>query len=230
MKHNFEENKERRLNAAKDRIESNEAAADEHFQAADKIASYIPMGQPILVGHHSERRHRKDLERINGSMSKGRSALEKAEYYRDRVKAMESNTAISSDDPNAIQKLTGKLDKLIEIQGFMKNANKCIRKKYKDDTISLDQYTVEGVFVINTPTFYMYNAPYRIYTYSQFKDVITGLYVDPVYNLTVETDDAISTYWVKYPYFAKRDIVYFDPGDEDEEVDKYGFPISKPPQ
>jgi len=102
------------------------------------------------------------------------------------------------------------------------------RIKYSDDSISLDDYTVEGVFVINTPSFYMYNAPYRIYTYHQFEAVITGKHRDPVYTLVYETADTISNYWVKYPYFAKRDIVYYDPGDDDDgEVDKYGFPIPK---
>jgi len=102
------------------------------------------------------------------------------------------------------------------------------RIKYKDSSISLENYEVEGIFVINTPTFYMYNALYRIYTYHQLEDVITCQHTDPVYTLVDETDDSISTYWVKYPYFAKRKMLYFDPGDDDDgEVDKYGFPINE---
>ena len=102
------------------------------------------------------------------------------------------------------------------------------RIKYKDETLSLKNYQVEGVFVINTPTFYMYNAPYRIYTYHQFGDVITGKHKDPVYTLVLETDDSISTYWVKYPYFAKRELVKYEPEEDDNnEVDKYGYPIKK---
>lgn len=31
----------------------------------DQIRGMIPMGQPVLVGHHSESRHRRDLRRIN---------------------------------------------------------------------------------------------------------------------------------------------------------------------
>lgn len=166
MKRNFEENRERRLNAAKDRIESNEAAAGQHFQAADKIAGYIPMGQPILVGHHSEKRHRKDIERIHGSMAKGRTALEKAEDYRDRVAAMENNTVISSDDPDAIQKLSDKLEKLIEIQQFIKAANNCIRKKDKEAFLKLDFGTEELWDKLMTPDscnrvgFPAYRLPY----------------------------------------------------------------------
>lgn len=141
MKHNYEENKQRRKDAAKDRIARNEKEADNHFQTADKIASFIPPGQPILIGHHSEKRHRRDLDKIRASMSKGHTALEKAEYYRERVNAMESSIVISSDDPQAIEKLTEKLQKLTEIQEFMKAANKCIKKKDKEKFLLLEYGT-----------------------------------------------------------------------------------------
>lgn len=35
---------------------------------AHQILDQIPLGQPILVGHHSERRHRRDLARADGAM------------------------------------------------------------------------------------------------------------------------------------------------------------------
>jgi len=50
-----------------------------------------------------------------------------------------------------------------------------------------------------------------------------------VYTLLYETEDTVMNYWVRYPYFVKREIAYYDPGDDDDgEVDKYGFPIAKP--
>ncbi len=118
--------------------------------------------------------------------------------------------------------------KVMWIVNHLPEVEEHFRIKYKDNSISLNNYEVEGVFVINTPTFYMYNAPYRIYTYHQFENVITGQHTDPVYSLLYETDQSITTYWVKYPYFAKRELRYFDSGDDDGEVDKYGFPITKP--
>jgi hypothetical protein len=44
------------------------AAADARHAAAQHIADGIPMGQPILVGHHSEKRHRADMRRIDSGM------------------------------------------------------------------------------------------------------------------------------------------------------------------
>lgn len=46
----------------------------------------IPMGQPILVGHHSEGYHRRHIGRMNSNMEKGLEELKKAEYYERKIK------------------------------------------------------------------------------------------------------------------------------------------------
>ncbi|WP_132290495.1 DUF3560 domain-containing protein [Kribbella sp. VKM Ac-2568] len=38
--------------------------------ARRQISDHIPLGQPILVGHHSERRHRRDIERMDRLMQR----------------------------------------------------------------------------------------------------------------------------------------------------------------
>src|ERR1700681_1056106 len=103
MKHDFEERRSRRKENAERQIRKNEQRADSEYKRADEIAKYIPPGQPILVGHHSEKRHRADLNRIDNAMRGARTATEKAEYYADCLHAMNNNTSISSDDPQAIQ-------------------------------------------------------------------------------------------------------------------------------
>lgn len=55
-----------------------EAAA--RFAAVDKTLDMIPLGQPILVGHHSEGRHRRDLARMDTNMGKGVEATKTAEH------------------------------------------------------------------------------------------------------------------------------------------------------
>ena len=88
----------------------------------------IPLGQPILVGHHSEKRHRKDLTRIDEHLAKAKEHHDKAEYFRRRAAAAESNRAIFSDDPDATEKLVDKIERLKQRQGAMKRANQLIRK------------------------------------------------------------------------------------------------------
>lgn len=53
--------------------------------AVDVIAGNIPFGQPILVGHHSERRARKDAERIEAGMRKAVKMWETSEYWTQRA-------------------------------------------------------------------------------------------------------------------------------------------------
>lgn len=56
------------------------------------------------------------------------AADEKAAYYDRKAEAAENNTAISSDDPEAVAKLTAKLDKLKKAQARMKKINAYYRK------------------------------------------------------------------------------------------------------
>lgn len=53
--------------------------------AVSAIADGIPLGQPILVGHHSERRARKDAERIENGMRRAVKMWETAEYWQQRA-------------------------------------------------------------------------------------------------------------------------------------------------
>lgn len=73
---------ERFENLAEKRAEEGARARD----AVSAIADGIPLGQPILVGHHSERHARRDAERIENGMRKAISAFETAGYWAGRAK------------------------------------------------------------------------------------------------------------------------------------------------
>lgn len=120
--------------ARKDRLLERAEKAEQRAAAAEKSASdrasMIPMGQPILVGHHSERRHRRDLERINRGFDKAHEERTKAEGLRRRAAAV-GRGGISSDDPSATAKLEEKLCGLEERREQMKAANAAWRKRRK---------------------------------------------------------------------------------------------------
>jgi hypothetical protein len=59
--------------------------AQRTHDAVARIADHIPFGQPILVGHHSERRARKDVERIQTGMRKTVQMWQTAEYWQHRA-------------------------------------------------------------------------------------------------------------------------------------------------
>lgn len=54
---------------------------------ARRLADAIPMGQPILIGHHSERRHRRDLERIQNNATRAINNWDTARYWERRAQA-----------------------------------------------------------------------------------------------------------------------------------------------
>ena len=65
---------EQRLEDRRERLrgaaERKRAESDSRLRSADE-ASYAMNGQPILVGHHSEKRHRRELGRMHDNMRKG---------------------------------------------------------------------------------------------------------------------------------------------------------------
>ena len=128
----------KRLEAKADRLATD---ADAKSTAAMQSLRQIPPGQPILVGHHSERRHRSHLNRVDSQM---RSAIETgkaAERTAERAQAAASRSDIDSDDPNAPAKLAGKVAKLEAQRDRMKAANAAYRKAGKPDPSQTDAET-----------------------------------------------------------------------------------------
>jgi phospholipid N-methyltransferase len=59
--------------------------ADRAHKAVKSITDFIPMGQPILIGHHTEKHARKDAERIENSMRKAVEMWETSKYWTMRA-------------------------------------------------------------------------------------------------------------------------------------------------
>lgn len=83
------------------------ARSEASFDAARAEAAQIPMGQPILVGHHSERKHRRALERHDARMRAGFELAEAAETADAAARAASSR--ILAEDPEALRALREKL-------------------------------------------------------------------------------------------------------------------------
>lgn len=113
-----------REKAAQERDKAHRAgeAGQRAWEASHAISDRIPMGQPILVGHHSERRHRRDLARIDGHMRRSVEASKEAARHDDRAKALEraavaaerdasGETASERDSIAQLGKMLGRLKK-----------------------------------------------------------------------------------------------------------------------
>lgn len=126
---NFEKRREEKAARMRELAEKHEQAAASSHQAARKMGEAIPFGQPILIGHHSEKRDRNYRARIQSKYEKAAEHQEKAKYFRGRALSIEGNTAIFSDDPNATEKLAEKIERLEARQELMRETNKLVRKK-----------------------------------------------------------------------------------------------------
>jgi hypothetical protein len=124
----------------KDRAESRathlHAKADQQLRDSDRDVRNIPLGQPILVGHHSEKRHRKALERTH---ARTHQAVETHEAAKSADWAARSaGRAITSDDPEAVVALKAKLTDLEVARDRAKQINKAWRKGGEEAMRALD--------------------------------------------------------------------------------------------
>ncbi|MFZ1806393.1 MAG: DUF3560 domain-containing protein [Cyclobacteriaceae bacterium] len=139
MKNDFHERKQNKIARYHEQAEKNQEKSEQDFSRAHQMASAIPFGQPILVGHHSEKRDRNFRAKINSIQDKAMQSNAKAQYYAEKASIAESNKAISSDDPEAIQKLTEKLDAMVQFQELMKAANKIIKNAKLNDQQKIEK-------------------------------------------------------------------------------------------
>ena len=132
----FEEKRQRKIERYEELARKNEQASKETLAEASRLASVIPFGQPILVGHHSESRDRNFRNRIHNKQGKGFELQDKANYYKQKAISAEKNNSIFSDDPEAVTKLKEKIEGLEKQREKMKAYNKAWRKyaSKKDDS------------------------------------------------------------------------------------------------
>lgn len=121
---------ERKLQKREEWAEKAQAKADSGFEAVRRIADGIPFGQPILVGHHSERHARRDAERIHNGMERSVERQKMAQHHRGAAIGIQHQleNSIFSDDPDAVEVLEAKVAKAEEKQALMKKVNAAIRR------------------------------------------------------------------------------------------------------
>ena len=94
-----------RAEAAAERAAQRAAAAEAAY--TDQPGRRIPLGQPILVGHRSQRRHERDLERLHRADQKVRQAY--AEVEQTSARAAAAGYSVLVDDDDAVVALRAKL-------------------------------------------------------------------------------------------------------------------------
>jgi hypothetical protein len=101
------------------------AAADGYSAQAHAIADLIPFGQPILRGHHSEGRSRRDAARIHSAYDKSGEAHQKAERLSGAADASRAHRAHLAA-PGTISRRLDKLRAELRAAERSLSARRCI--------------------------------------------------------------------------------------------------------
>lgn len=115
-----------RQEAAAARAAALRRAADGAFDASVDATKHIPMGQPILRGHHSEGRHLRDLEKSHRKMGEA-VKLNRAANHADSA-ARNSGYAITLDDPEAVEAIEQRLEAITNATALAKKVNAAFKK------------------------------------------------------------------------------------------------------
>ena len=100
-----------------DTLASKKARAASAFQqAAQDISERFYMGQPILVGHHSERKARKDKERMDSAQRKAIESHDAAGYWLYKAEGVERHANYKNDPRTRARRIETLLTELRDIQ------------------------------------------------------------------------------------------------------------------
>ncbi|WP_424216966.1 DUF3560 domain-containing protein (plasmid) [Streptomyces sp. BI20] len=112
VRRTFAEAETERAERAQTRAERAEALADRasaraagREAAARDIMRHIPFGQPILVGHHSQRRAERDQERIDGHMRASLAEEAKVVHHENRRRAAAGYEQARNNVPRSLRRI-----------------------------------------------------------------------------------------------------------------------------
>jgi hypothetical protein len=110
--------------------EKAETRSEQFSNESHRMMSVIPMGQPILIGHHSEKRDRNYRNRAWNKMGKAVEQSKLAEHHISRAGGIEHalENSIFSDDPDAIEAIEARIAENQAKRERMVLINKLYRK------------------------------------------------------------------------------------------------------
>lgn len=131
---------EAKIEKRREWAQARERDAERQFEAAHNLTKDIPLGQPILIGHHSEKGHRATIARSHANMDKGCESVAMAKHHESKAKGLERqlDNCIFSDDENAVEAIEAKVAVLEAKRERMKRIN-AAHKAFLKKPESLDK-------------------------------------------------------------------------------------------
>jgi hypothetical protein len=128
------------------RAEKKSALAESLFEKEHRIADMIPFGQPVLVGHHSQRRHERDIDRMQSLSSKACAAYQEGQHLARVAERLSRPVAIKGDAEARHEAHRQKIRESVKV-GDMVNAG-CYGKM---EVIKINQKTIKVNGTFGTP-------------------------------------------------------------------------------
>lgn len=98
------------------------AKSEERYKASQEGAEFLSLGEPIKVGHHSEKRHRALLERNWNRMEKSMEFAKKAEAAKSKAEYWENKAnEITLAMPESLEYFSERLEKAIAYHKGLKD-------------------------------------------------------------------------------------------------------------
>jgi len=100
--------------------------SDVYHKAANRISERFAYGQPILVGHHSEKKARRDKAKMDSAMEKAVKAHNAVSYWNYRAAGVEHHANRKSNPAVRARRIKTLLAELRDRQRDINHANKCL--------------------------------------------------------------------------------------------------------
>jgi hypothetical protein len=131
--------------------------AEQARKSVSAIADGIPLGQPILVGHHSERHARKDAGKIESGMRKATKLWDTSQYWRDRAAGAIAH-ARYLEQPAVRARRIKKLE--AELRGYQRDTDKAEKAL---ELWAVEPMTLERAMAITNVNHYSMCFPLSLY-------------------------------------------------------------------
>lgn len=122
-----------------------EKKSDQYYERSNKDAAFLSLGEPIKIGHHSERGHRRIIEQAQNNMGKSVEFSKKAEEYENRVMYWSSRAGLMNlSMPSSVEFYEFELEKAKANHEGLKNGTIERRHSFSLTYAKKDVNEIEG--------------------------------------------------------------------------------------
>lgn len=120
--YNMQERAKKKAEQYRRRAGSAEAKSQHYFDRSNKDRDFLSLGEPIKVGHHSEKRHRKAIEDAWNNMGKSVEMHDKARAFEQKANDWELHTEdMNLSMPESLEYYTEMYAKAVEYHEGVKS-------------------------------------------------------------------------------------------------------------